>query len=464
MSTAPTLAEIDTAIRAFGSSSNVLRVGGRVTAVSQGSYSVAGLSRDLGLGDFVELERSGQLYPGEVVHVGPEEVIICPLKSDNPAHIDDKVFRKGSFDIQPDVSWCGRTINALAEPIDGLGPLQIGTERRPLHSSAPPSMQRNRVTKPIRTGVKVVDVFTPICQGQRLGVFAGSGVGKSTMLSMFAKTADFDRAVIALVGERGREVREFIEETMGDNMAKSVVVVATSDESPSLRKMAPLTAMATAEYFRDRGENVLLIIDSLTRYAHALREIGVASGEPPVARGYPASVFTAMPQLLERAGPGGKDAGAITAIVSILIDGDNHNDPIADNARGILDGHLVLDRALADAGRYPPVDPLASISRLARKVWSPDEEVLTNRIKALIHKYEETQDLRLIGGYRPGTDPDLDMAVVQVPIVYENLKQTPSDPYCKDAFGELASAMKAAAFANEPKDTGKVAGKPMGMR
>ncbi|MEW7007076.1 FliI/YscN family ATPase [Lentilitoribacter sp. EG35] len=463
MSIRPTLPEIDNALRAFDAS-NLLRVGGRVTAVSQGSYSVAGLSRDLGLGDFVDLERSGKLYPGEVVHVGPEEVVICPLKTDNPAHIGDKVFRKGGFEIQPDLAWCGRTINSLAEPIDGLGPLKMGSEKVPLSSAAPPSMQRNRVNTPIRTGVKVVDIFTPICQGQRLGIFAGSGVGKSTMLSMFAKTADFDRAVIALVGERGREVREFIEETMGDNLAKSVVVVATSDESPSLRKMAPLTAMATAEYFRDRGENVLLIIDSLTRYAHALREIGVASGEPPVARGYPASVFTAMPQLLERAGPGGKDAGAITAIVSILIDGDNHNDPIADNARGILDGHLVLDRSLADAGRYPPVDPMASISRLARKVWSSDEEVLANRIKALIHKYEETQDLRLIGGYRPGTDPDLDMAVVQVPIVYENLKQTPSDPSCQDAFGELASAMKAAAFANEPAEGSPAIGQGTGMR
>ena len=459
MSVMPSLSELDHAVCAIALPSNILRHGGRVTTVWQGSYSVAGLSLDLGLGDFVELERSGCYYPGEVVHVGPQNVTICPLKSDNPAHIGDKVFKKGDFNIQPDLTWCGRTINALAEPIDGLGPLQLGAKSVPLSSSAPPSMQRNRVETPIRTGVKVVDIFTPICQGQRLGIFAGSGVGKSIMLSMFAKTADFDRAVIVLVGERGREVREFIEETMGDNLAKSVIVVATSDESPSMRKMAPLTAMATAEYFRDRGENVLLIIDSLTRYAHALREIGVASGEPPVARGYPASVFTAMPRLLERAGPGGKDAGAITAIVSILIDGDNHNDPIADSARGILDGHLVLERSLADAGRYPPVDPLASISRLARKVWNKDEEILANRIKALIHKYEETKDLRLIGGYRPGTDPDLDMAVIQVPIVYENLLQSPSDPPCQDAFGELATVMKAAAFTNEPSNAGPSSGK-----
>ncbi|MEP2946356.1 MAG: flagellar protein export ATPase FliI [Lentilitoribacter sp.] len=450
MNSHQSLTDIENAVRYFKAPENLLRVGGKVKSISAGSYSVVGLSRHVGLGDFVELTRNGQMHPGEVVHVGPDEIIVCPLHSENPAHIGDHVFKRGSFKIRPDVSWCGRTINALAEPIDGGPALASGINEMPLQASAPASMTRSRISSAIHTGIRVVDVFAPICQGQRMGIFAGSGVGKSTMLSMFAKTADFDRAVIALVGERGREVREFIEETMGENMAKSIVVVATSDESPILRKMAPLTAMAIAESFRDKGENVLLIVDSLTRYAHALREIGVASGEPPVARGYPASVFTAMPRLLERAGPGGGESGSITALVSILIDGDNHNDPIADNARGILDGHLVLDRALADEGRYPPVDPLSSISRLARKAWKGDEEMLVNRIKALIHKYEETRDLRLIGGYRPGTDADLDMAVTQVPVIYENLRQTPSDPPSQDSFGELAEAMKAAAMANMP--------------
>lgn len=450
MNSPQTLSNIENAVRYFKAPENLLRVGGKVKSISAGAYAVVGLSRHVGLGDFVELLRNGQMHPGEVVHVGPDEIIICPLNSENPAHIGDQVFKRGSFKISPDASWCGRTINALAEPIDGGPALSNGTREMPLQAAAPASMTRSRISDAIHTGIRVVDVFAPICQGQRMGIFAGSGVGKSTMLSMFAKTADFDRAVIALVGERGREVREFVEETMGKNMAKSIVVVATSDESPILRKMAPLTAMAIAESFRDKGENVLLIVDSLTRYAHALREIGVASGEPPVARGYPASVFTAMPRLLERAGPGGEASGSITALVSILIDGDNHNDPIADNARGILDGHLVLDRALADEGRYPPVDPLSSISRLARKAWKGDEEMLVNRIKALIHKYEETRDLRLIGGYRPGTDADLDMAVTQVPVIYEKLRQTPSDPPSEDSFGELAEAMKAAAMASMP--------------
>jgi flagellum-specific ATP synthase len=251
--------------------------------------------------------------------------------------------------------------------------------------------------------------------------------------------------VIALVGERGREVREFIEDTLGDNLAKSVAVVATSDESPMLRKMAPLTAVTIAEHYRDQGDNVLLIIDSVTRFAHAIREVATASGEPPIARGYPASVFTELPRLLERAGPGAEGTGTITAIISILVDGDNHNDPIADSTRGILDGHIVMERSLAEEGRYPPINPLASISRLARKAWTPDQEKLVARLKALIHRFEETRDLRLIGGYRPGGDPDLDMAIKQVPIIYEVLKQTPGEPPAGDAFSDLAMALKNAA-------------------
>jgi flagellum-specific ATP synthase len=228
-------------------------------------------------------------------------------------------------------------------------------------------------------------------------------------------------------------------------MRKAIAVVATSDESPMLRKMAPLTAMTFAEHFRDRGENVLFIVDSVTRFAHAIREVATASGEPPIARGYPASVFTELPRLLERAGPGPEGAGTITAIISILVDGDNHNDPIADSTRGILDGHIVLQRSLAEEGRYPPIDPLASISRLARKAWTPDQEKLVSRLKALIHRFEETRDLRLIGGYRPGADADLDMAVKQVPIIYDVLKQSPGERESLDAFADLAGALKAAA-------------------
>lgn len=441
------LGALSARVACFTKPENAIEISGVVTAAAAGRYSVAGLSRHLRLGDLVEFRNGGTRRLAEVVRLDPEDAIVCPIEGTGgaAASIGERVWRRGPFTLAPDESWCGRTLNALGEPIDGLGPLRAGSAERPIDAAPPQSMKRQRVSAPIRTGVKVVDIFAPLCRGQRMGVFAGSGVGKSTLLSMFAQAADFDRAVIALVGERGREVREFIEDTLGENMKKTVAVVATSDESPMLRRMAPLTAMTIAEHFRDQGENVLLIVDSLTRYAHALREVGMASGEPPVARGYPASVFTALPGLLERAGPGQQGAGAITAIVSVLVDGDNHNDPVADSARGILDGHLVLDRRLADEGRYPPVNPLTSISRLARKAWQGDEEKLTLRLKALIHKYEETSDLRLIGGYRPGTDAELDMAIKQAPVIYDVLRQRPDDPPSADAFTELAEAMKAAA-------------------
>ena len=442
------LKSLSARIAHFTRPENAIEISGTVTAAAAGRYTVVGLSRHLRLGDLVEFRRNGTIQLAEVVRLDPEEAIVCPIEGANggaAASIGERVWRRGPFMLAPDESWCGRTINALAMPVDDHGPLRRGPAERPIDATPPQSMKRDRVTVPIRTGVKVVDIFAPLCRGQRMGVFAGSGVGKSTLLSMFAQAADFDRAVIALVGERGREVREFIEDTLGENMKKTVAVVATSDESPMLRRMAPLTAMTIAEHFRDRGENVLLIVDSLTRYAHALREVGMASGEPPVARGYPASVFTALPGLLERAGPGPEGTGAITAIVSVLVDGDNHSDPVADSARGILDGPLVLDRRRADEGRYPPVNPLTSISRLARKAWQGDEEKLALRLKALIHKYEETSDLRLIGGYRPGTDAELDMAIKQAPVIYEVLRQGPDDPPTTDAFAELAEAMKAAA-------------------
>jgi flagellum-specific ATP synthase len=419
--------------------------GGNVRTIAAGHYTVAGLSKHVHLGEFVGHRTAKGLHLGEVTRVEPDLVYVCPIEPGDPIGIGDTVIRQGAFRVAPDESWCGRTLSSLCEPIDGKGALVHGLDPRSINTTAPPSMSRSRVETGFRTGVRAVDIFSPLCLGQRLGAFAGSGVGKSTLLSMLARADAFDKVVISLVGERGREVREFIEDTLGDNMKKSIVVVATSDESPMLRKMAPLVGVTIAEHFRDKGENVLFIIDSVTRFAHAIREVAVASGEPPIARGYPASVFTELPRLLERAGPGMEGEGTITAIISILVDGDNHNDPIADSTRGILDGHLVLDRSLAEEGRYPPINPLASISRLARKAWTDDQEKLVSRLKSLIHKYEETRDLRLIGGYRAGSDPDLDMAIKQVPIIYEVLKQTPGDKPAADAYADLANALRAAA-------------------
>ena len=434
----------------YAMAENSVAHGGHVRTIAAGHYTVAGLSRQVRLGDFVAHRSSTGVHLGEVVRVEPELTYVCPIEPGEPIGIQDTVIRKGAFRIAPNESWCGRTINSLGESIDGLGPLTMGLESRSISNTAPPSMTRKRVETGFKTGVRAIDIFSPLCLGQRLGIFAGSGVGKSTLLSMLARAEAFDKVVIALVGERGREVREFIEDTLGTHMQKSVAVVATSDESPMLRKMAPLSAITIAEHFRDQGDNVLLIVDSVTRFAHAIREVATASGEPPIARGYPASVFTELPRLLERAGPGPEGTGTITAIISILVDGDNHNDPIADSTRGILDGHIVLQRSLAEEGRYPPIDPLASVSRLARKAWTPDQEKLASRLKALVHRYEETRDLRLIGGYRQGSDPDLDIAVRQVPIIYDILKQTPGELPSEDAFTDLATALKNGSAAAVP--------------
>ncbi len=435
------LAALERVWRRFGDGASLLKRGGRVTEVSATHYKVRGLSEIARLGDVVEQRSHAGARRGEIVKISRDEVVVAPFERSADAGIGDAVFRRGPLTVSPHPTWRGRAIDALTRPIDGGPPLIRGDDGDD-QAATPGALSRQRVGTSFMTGVRVIDIFTPLCFGQRLGIFAGSGVGKSTLLAMLAGADAFDTVVVALIGERGREVREFLEDTIGDSMAKTIAVVATSDESPMLRKMAPLSAVTIAEHFRDQGDNVLLIVDSVTRFAHAIREVATAAGEPPITRGYPASVFTELPKLLERTGPGVEGTGTITAIISILVDGDNHNDPIADSTRGILDGHIVMDRSLAEEGRYPPVNPLASISRLARKAWTPDQEKLVARLKALIHRYEETRDLRLIGGYRPGADADLDMAIKQVPIIYDVLKQAPADRSSADAFADLATGLR----------------------
>ncbi len=246
------------------------------------------------------------------------------------AGVGDLAFRSRPMRLKPHRSWKGRVINALGAPVDGLGPLLEGPRSAPIDAEPPAAMTRERVTRPIKSGVRVIDFFTPICAGQRIGVFAGSGVGKSTLLAMLAGSSGFDSVVIALVGERGREVREFLDDALGENRKLAVTVVSTGDESAMMRRLAPKTAMSIAEYFRDQGELVLLIVDSITRFAHAARDVALAAGEPAVARGYAPSVFSELPKLLERAGPGEAGGGSITGIFSVLVDGDDHNDPVAD--------------------------------------------------------------------------------------------------------------------------------------
>jgi flagellum-specific ATP synthase len=255
---------------------------------------------------------------------------------------------------------------------------------------------------------------------------------------MLSKASNASIVVVALVGERGREVREFLDEVLGSNRDNVIAVVATSDESTMMRRLAPLTAMAIAEHFRDSGESVLLLLDSITRFAHAHREYALAAGELPVARGYPASMVAQLAHLLERAGPGEAVAGFITAIVTVLVDGDDHNDPVADSARGLLDGHIVLDRTIAEQGRFPPVDVLASISRLSDKAFTQAQKTLATQLRQLISRFEETRDLRMISGHRPGADPVLDRAIVLVPKIYETLKQDLRGPASSNPISSLA--------------------------
>lgn len=427
---------------AFADDASLIRLGGRISEVSAMGYRVRGMSAGARLGDIVEHRGRGGARRGEIVRVTSNEVAVSPFEPSADAGVGDAVFNIGHFALSPSAVWRGRSIDALGRAIDA-GPALVNVSNPAQPAGGTPSaLARDRVGTGFATGVRVIDIFTPICFGQRLGIFAGSGVGKSTLLAMLAAADAFDTVVVALIGERGREVREFLEDTIAGSMAKTVAVVATSDESPMMRKRAPETAMRVAEHFRDQGHRVLIVLDSITRYAHALREVATASGEAPVARGYPASVFTELPKLLERAGPGAVGSGSITAIISVLVDGDDHNDPVADSVRGILDGHIVLDRAIAEQGRYPPVNPLASISRLATKAWTDEQRVLVTRLKAMISRFEDTRDIRLLGAYQAGVDAELDIAVRQVPLIYEALAQSPKDRPSVDAFGDLARHLK----------------------
>lgn len=444
------LARLEHAIRSGPSGGPRPRISGVVTEVAAGAYRVRGLSRFVALGDCVSLRAGGQDQTAEVIRIDEAGVTVKPFDVRANVGLGTRVYRDGPLTLRPDPSWRGRVIDALARPIDGSGPLLDGERPMTTDGDPPPPLRRERVRTPVRSGVRVIDLFTPICVGQRIGVFAGSGVGKSTLLAMLARPQHFDTVVIALVGERGREVREFIEETLQGNSGSAVLVVSTGDESPMMRRQASKTAMTVAEYFRDRGDSVLLIVDSVTRHAHAARDVALSAGEPPVARGYTPSVFSELPKLLERAGPGETGAGSITGIFAVLVDGDDHNEPVADTIRGTLDGHIVLDRAIADQGRYPAVNTLSSISRLAHNVWTKEQCALVMRVRALISRFEDTRDLRLMGGYRPGSDPELDQAVALVPKIQQAMEQNLAAPPSEDAFRELAEVLQQESRSDPP--------------
>ena len=325
--------------------------------------------------------------------------------------------------IYPHPSWLGRIINAFGEAIDGKGPLIKGNKPYYIKSSPPPAQFRDRVRGKVDLGVKAVNAFLTICKGQRMGIFAGSGVGKSTLMSMMAKNTDSDISVIGLMGERGREAKEFVEDTLGEEgLAKSVLVLATSDESPLMRRQAAYTTMAVAEYFRDLNKNVLCMMDSITRFAMAQREISLTVGEPPASKGYTPSVFAELPRLLERAGPGAGN-GTITGLFTVLVDGDDHNEPVADAVRSILDGHIVLDRAIAERGRYPAINILRSISRTMPDCDTPEEYAIIAKARKYIAAYENMAELIRLGAYKKGSNREVDEAIFYYPKIEEFLSQ-----------------------------------------
>ena len=393
---------------------NPVRISGRVMGVQGMLIEAGGVQRQLSLGDRCDvIARDGRRVPCEAIGFRNGRALLMPfsdiggigLGCRTEVHESDPV-------IHPSDEWLGRVINAFGVPVDGKGPLSLGEVPYPIHNRPPPAHSRGRVQGKIDLGVRSINAFLTCCRGQRMGIFAGSGVGKSSLMSMMARNTSADVAVIGLIGERGREAREFIEDDLGpEGMKKAVVVLSTSDESPLMRRQAAYLTMAVAEYYRDKGLDVLCMMDSVTRFAMANREISLSAGEPPATKGYTPTVFAELPRLWERAGPGLEGSGSITGMFTVLVDGDDHNEPVADAVRGILDGHIVLDRAIADRGRYPAVNVLRSVSRTMPGCNSDEENVLIAHSRKLLATYEDMAELIRLGAYRRGSDPATDEAI-----------------------------------------------------
>ena len=387
---------------------------GRVARIEGLVVEVTGASGAVSLGGQCRISIGiNKKIPCEVVGFRDGRALVMPLGSLDGitlgarADFDDKPAA-----IYPSTAWLGRVVNGFGEAMDGKGTLGQGTIAYPLKASPPPATSRGRVGAKLDLGVRALNTFATCCKGQRMGIFAGSGVGKSVLLAMLARNSNADAIVIGLIGERGREVKEFIEDDLGEEgLKRSVLVAATSDEAPLVRRQAAYTAMAVAESLRDQGLNVLLLMDSVTRFAMAQREIGLSAGEPPASKGYTPTVFAELPRLLERAGPGLDGVGSITGLFTVLVEGDDMNEPIADAVRGILDGHIVLDRAIAERGRFPAINILRSVSRAMPGCNSESEQKLVVQARKPLTIYEDMADLIRLGAYKAGTNPEVDSAV-----------------------------------------------------
>jgi flagellum-specific ATP synthase len=405
------------------------QVHGRVVGVRGLMVEVAGPIQTMSVGARVVIETGGlRNIPCEVVGFADAHALLMPFAAlDGVRRGCRAVVTAAPAAVRPSGGWLGRVVDAMGEPIDGKGPLPPGPAPYPFRAAPPPAHARQRVGAPLDLGVRVLNTFTTCCRGQRMGLFSGSGVGKSVLLSMLARNVAADVSVIGLVGERGREVQEFLQDDLGaDGLARSVVVVSTSDQTALMRRQAGYLTLAIAEYFRDDGKDVLVLMDSVTRFAMAQRDIGLSAGEPPTAKGYTPTVFSELPRLLERAGPG-MEQGTITAVFTVLVDGDDHNEPVADAVRGILDGHIVMERAIAERGRYPAVNVLKSVSRTMPRAADPAYLPTISRARQVMATYADMEELIRLGAYRSGSSAEVDEAIRLHPALEQFLGQAKTE-------------------------------------
>ncbi len=406
---------------------------GEVTSVMGMMLEVGGIEKQLHLGGQCRVQvEPGRVLPCEVVGFRHRRALLMPFGSIDGIALGCRVLvSTGAPKVWPTDAWLGRMVNALGEPVDGLGPLPSGTLGVPIKTQAPTASERARMGGKIDLGVRVLNTFLTCVEGQRLGIFAGSGVGKSSLLGTIAKATNADVSVIGLIGERGREVMEFVDDVLGpEGLARSVVVVATGDEAPLMRRQAAHMTIAIGEYFRTVGRSVLCMMDSLTRFAMAQREIGLSAGEPPTTKGYPPTTFVELARLLERAGPGRPGEGQLTGLFTVLVDGGDHDEPISDAVRGIVDGHIVLERAIAERGRFPSVNVLKSVSRAMPHCNTDAENALVRRARGILSTYEDMAELIRLGAYKAGTDPKVDESIA----LYE-----PLEGFIAQQRGEISS-------------------------
>jgi len=416
---------------------------GRVARIEGLLVEVTGAAGAISLGGQVKLSSgNAKQISCEVVGFRDGRALAMPLGSLEGMSLSARAdFDDKPAVIYPSKAWLGRVLDAFAQPQDGRGILPLGSIAYPLKAQAPAAHARARVGAKLDLGVRALNAFTTCCKGQRMGIFSGSGVGKSTLLAMLARNTDADAIVIGLIGERGREVKEFIQDDLGEEgLKRSVVVAASSDEPPLVRRQAAYVAMTVAEQLRDQGLHVLLLMDSVTRFAMAQREVGLSAGEPPAQKGYTPTVFAELPRLLERAGPGPEGCGGtITGLFTVLVEGDDHNEPISDAVRGILDGHIVLERAIAERGRYPAINVLKSVSRAMPGCNSHDENRIVAEARAPMATFDDMAELIRLGAYKAGTNAEVDAAIRLNPQLEAFLSQKKDE---QSAFAECYSALE----------------------